>query len=229
MATAAASFGSYPRVPYTRDAGSVAGNLAGRRLPSIDAIISRTKRSLELGLKAYEQGRIGLSALRTQAQTVLRRGTLAAAATIGDWSDNILTAVQRTLANTFEALDGFLSDIASKVQILARDFVSIGQFAKTLFATAQVAFQQWFLDKEPGPEQLEERRVLGSDNSCDDCIALAALGWQDFGELPEPGQDSICKANCKCTMVVRNKSDDTPPPQSGSEAIDGEQNTGSAG
>lgn len=227
MATAAASFGSYQRVPYTRDAGSVATNLAGRRLPSIDAIISRTKRSLELGLKAYEQGRIGLSALRTQAQTTLRRGTLAAAAMIGDWSDNILTAVSRTLANTFEALDGFLTEVANKVEILQRDFIAIGQFAKTLFATAQIAFQQWFLDKEPDEEQLEERRVLGSDISCADCVAFAALGWQPFGTLPEPGQDSVCKSNCHCVVETRKKGEGEATSQSGSESIDGEENTGS--
>ncbi len=227
MATAAASFGSYQRVPYSRDAGSVVGNLAGRNLPSIDAVINRVSRSLQMGLKAYEQGRIGLAALRTSLQTTLRRGALAAAAVIGDWSDTVLTAVQRTLANTFEALDGFLSVIADRTEILQRDFIAVGQFAKTLFHTAQTAFQQWFLDKEPDAEQIEERRRMSGGPNCPDCIAYAALGWQPFGTLPEPGQDSYCGTHCNCRIEVRKKGEGEEAAQSGDEAIDGEQNTGS--
>ncbi len=227
MATAAASFGSYNRVPYTRDAGTVASNLGGRRLPSIDAVVARAKRSLEMGLKAYEQGRIGLSALRMQAQTILRRGALAAAATIGDWTKSILTAVQRTLANVFEALDGFLMAVQERGQVLARDFIAVGQFAKTLFHTAQIAFQQWFLDKEPDAEQLEERRVLAGDANCNDCVSYASLGWQPFGTLPEPGQDSVCKANCKCIVESRKAvQEGDESPRTESQSVDGQENTG---
>jgi hypothetical protein len=91
---------------------------------------------------------------------------------------------------------------------MTADFTKIGQFAKTLFATAQTAFQQWFLDKEPGPELMEERRRLGGGPNCPDCISYAAQGWQPFGSLPEPGQDSYCKSNCQCTVEVRKVSGD---------------------
>ncbi len=49
----------------------------------------------------------------------------------------------------------------------------------------------------------EERRVLNPAEHCPDCIAYAALGWVKINTLPEPGQQSQCLTNCKCTKIYR--------------------------
>lgn len=44
-----------------------------------------------------------------------------------------------------------------------------------------------------------ERRFLGAAEHCEDCLAYAAQGWVPIGSLPEPGDGSVCRNNCKCT------------------------------
>jgi len=43
-----------------------------------------------------------------------------------------------------------------------------------------------------------EIRLLNPAEHCDDCIGYAARGIQPIGTLPEPGEGSVCGANCKC-------------------------------
>lgn len=56
---------------------------------------------------------------------------------------------------------------------------------------------------------VEERRVLDpSAEHCDDCLRLAALGWQPIGTLPEPADGSTrCKSRDKCSKVYRTQAE----------------------
>lgn len=50
----------------------------------------------------------------------------------------------------------------------------------------------------------EERRTLHARESCGDCVALAASGWQPQGMLPLPCDGSTeCGKYCRCTMESR--------------------------
>lgn len=52
--------------------------------------------------------------------------------------------------------------------------------------------------------QWEERRILNAQESCGDCIDLAARGWQPSGTLPLPGSGGTqCTVYCRCTMDRR--------------------------
>jgi hypothetical protein len=51
--------------------------------------------------------------------------------------------------------------------------------------------------------QLEERRRLGVAEHCRSCVDYAALGWVPLGELPLPGQGSICGTHCRCSLERR--------------------------
>jgi len=48
----------------------------------------------------------------------------------------------------------------------------------------------------------EERAIRHASESCPDCIAREAQGWQPIGTLPPIG-DSQCIANCKCEWEFR--------------------------
>lgn len=43
-----------------------------------------------------------------------------------------------------------------------------------------------------------EKRVRNVLESCEECIEMAAAGWQPIGSLPEIGQACSCRGNCKC-------------------------------
>ena len=44
-----------------------------------------------------------------------------------------------------------------------------------------------------------ERRILGSGKPCQDCLSYQAKGWVKIGSLPAPGDQSVCKVNCRCS------------------------------
>jgi hypothetical protein len=49
----------------------------------------------------------------------------------------------------------------------------------------------------------EERRIRTKDDSCQQCIGFAKLGWQSIGSMPDPGRDCDCRANCGCYKAFR--------------------------
>ena len=50
----------------------------------------------------------------------------------------------------------------------------------------------------------QERRVLQPAEHCNDCITLAAKGWQEIGTLPKPADGSTeCLSNDRCIMEFR--------------------------
>ena len=59
--------------------------------------------------------------------------------------------------------------------------------------------------------QLEERRRLGVAEHCKDCAGYAAMGWVPLGELPLPGQGSICGTHCRCSLERREVIEEPVP------------------
>ncbi len=53
----------------------------------------------------------------------------------------------------------------------------------------------------------EERRILHPAEHCGDCLEYAGKGWQPIGTLPEPGESSQCRNNCKCEKIYRGPND----------------------
>ena len=48
----------------------------------------------------------------------------------------------------------------------------------------------------------QERNILGSGESCEQCRAESAKEWQPLGVLSLPGTRT-CKSNCRCRLVTR--------------------------
>ena len=51
----------------------------------------------------------------------------------------------------------------------------------------------------------EERWIVSTKyENCDECLALAEMGWVSIGKLPFPGQGrTACLTNCHCTKEYR--------------------------
>lgn len=55
----------------------------------------------------------------------------------------------------------------------------------------------------------QEKRVLDPvAENCEDCVGYAARGWQPLGTLPEPGENSRCLTNCRCSKRYRISEED---------------------
>lgn len=112
--------------------------------------------------------------------------------TFSDWG-----RVGQRLRSEYRYLTNFANEIAlgnlSAAQIAARAELYVGGVKAAFYAGVTAA------QKEDGAEW--EQRLLGSGESCLDCIAWAAMGRQPVGSLPEPGERSVCGNNCLCRKV----------------------------
>jgi hypothetical protein len=50
-----------------------------------------------------------------------------------------------------------------------------------------------------------ERRKRSKDDSCAECFFYESLGWRTIGNLPNPGSQCSCKANCGCFKEFSNE------------------------
>lgn len=91
----------------------------------------------------------------------------------------------------WERVGGEVSD----AQMMARARMYANK-ARTSYYDGQTAANE-------AAEFTEERRVLNPAEHCDDCIGWANIGWAAIGKLPEPGEASVCRANCKCNKEYR--------------------------
>lgn len=179
---------------------------------AISEITAQTKAGLQSALAKFKDGRLDLTGLRTEARALLRRQTIAAAIVgvggAGNITENVLNAIRRQLTEQFTSLDGFLKDISGRA-LTQRDTARLSVFANATHSIAQLALRQYSYDVLlNNNEGLEERRLLGGSDQCDDCIELANEGWQPAGTLPAIGQDTVCGVNCRCTFDIRVVSSD---------------------
>lgn len=116
------------------------------------------------------------------------------AATQADWGQ-----LGGRLRFEYERLTNFAREIKagqlSQAQIEARARTYAGAVRKSYYDGKTRAANE--------SELTEERRVLGLAEHCEDCQRYANMGWQPIGTLPEPGEGSRCRGNCRCTKEYR--------------------------
>ena len=54
----------------------------------------------------------------------------------------------------------------------------------------------------------QERRVTQPGKVCGDCAGYALRGWVAIGELPAPGDQSVCKVHCRCSKEFARDGDE---------------------
>lgn len=182
------------------------------RETAVDRLRETSQREIKNAIERYNQGKIDNRALKTEMTGILKRQTLAAAIIgvrgVGNLTDNVLTAVKRQLAIQMAYLDGFMEDIQSRT-VTQKDRARAAQYANSVWAISQTAARQFNLDASGiSGTQLEEMRVLGGAEHCDDCIELAGE-WEPAGQLPPIGQGTVCGMNCRCTIIVRPINEET--------------------
>ena len=103
-----------------------------------------------------------------------------------------------SIGNRLRGEYGFLRQFAqdiedgklSEAQINAR----ADQYYQSLWQTYEIGREKAHV--QDGFEW--ERRYTSVGEVCPDCVAFAAKGWQPIGSLPAPGDQSRCRANCRC-------------------------------
>jgi hypothetical protein len=102
----------------------------------------------------------------------------------------------------YPALRGFAQDIKdgklTNGQIIARSRL-YGAATKTSFERGRVSQS----NEKPNILRLGRRRLGACKNTCDDCIRYAMLGWQSLELVVLPGTNCKCRANCCCSIEIK--------------------------
>lgn len=115
-----------------------------------------------------------------------------------DFFDPLRGNLSNRLIGELGYMANFIAEIRSGKLSAAQIEARFQLYAQHLQATYWGA--QTDVQKSTG--LTEEMRVLNPGESCPDCVGMAGR-WVPIGTLPEPGENSVCRANCHCTKVYR--------------------------
>lgn len=186
-------------------------NRATGRLVSEKRILSMaeeyaeySRSNIEALTRRFVEGELDLATWQERMARELKNAHIVAhlagrggrrAATQADWGQ-----LGGRLRYEYERLTMFARDIKAgtltQAQIEARAKTYAGAVRKSYFDGKTRA-------ATAAPDLVEERRVLSPVENCEDCQRYADMGWQPIGTLPEPGEGSRCRGNCRCTKEYR--------------------------
>jgi hypothetical protein len=116
-------------------------------------------------------------------------------------TDNDYLSIDAELMSDCGYLHGFASDLRDGVGTLpqnqARGGLYVGNARIQFWIAMAGAMAATIVDNDV----LIERRTLGPSEHCRDCLDYYDSGWQLEGTLPEPGQSSQCRQNCRCRKI----------------------------
>ena len=118
---------------------------------------------------------------------------------IGRLGDREKAEISDRIKDEFQYLRGFSEDILSGTLLEAQIRDRTSMYVDSLHRSFQMGRESSHYDA--GYD--EERRVIGSNESCQDCISYEAMGWQAIGSLPYPGEESQCLSRCRCYKEFR--------------------------
>lgn len=115
-------------------------------------------------------------------------------------------------ASDYGKIGGILSREYAYLRGLCRDLalgkVTSGQFLQRLglfVSQSRNTYEYARRESHQAAGFMYERRVRHALESCAECIAYAARGWQPIGTLPAIGTACSCRANCKCSFEYRRE------------------------
>lgn len=156
---------------------------------------------------AFERGDLAASWVMEQMSVELRRAHIQYRALGVGGIAQLQRADYRIIATRLR--DDY-SRVARLIGDLVNDDVTIPQALNRIrgyVGNARLHFfegQRVALGKAFPARNLQERRVLGVAEHCDDCVNFAARGWVPMGTLPPPTQSSVCGTHCRCSMEFRD-------------------------
>ncbi|MDI9549637.1 MAG: hypothetical protein QM346_18745 [Chloroflexota bacterium] len=124
--------------------------------------------------------------------------------TARDWG-----SVGGVISDQYRHLDRKAGNFFSLVEAGELEEGEIARRTRMYLNSAREGHERALLRRLTGSEYGEERWVTTAEESCDDCIDLALLGWVEIGTLPtRPGAgDTACLTNCACFVSYRNPDD----------------------
>lgn len=170
---------------------------------ALEQIIQTTQAHLAVLGQRRAEGRILTADWRQAVQDELKAAHLAAAALAhGGW-DQLDASTRGFVGSRLRGQYDYLSQFA--VQVPGGEAFD-GQAMARLSQYGDGAIRGTFYEVQrrdaEGRGHDEERNVLGSGNSCEECPGLTARGWVPINSLPPIGARA-CHGHCHCAIETR--------------------------
>lgn len=118
---------------------------------------------------------------------------------IGQMEDSDYATLKKELRYQAKMWKGFAQDIKAGGMTRAQLQMRLAMYGEA----SKVAFFDGQLAAAKASGLGEEKNVLHPAEHCEDCLALAAKGWQPIGAMPRPTKQRQCRIYCHCTMEYR--------------------------
>jgi hypothetical protein len=172
---------------------------------ALDIAIDNAQVRMLARAEDFRAGRISLELWRADTAVSLKQIHLYSAAVArGGWGQMTpadFGRVGQILKKQYLYLDNFTMEIVSGVQAVDGRFLSrVKLYAQSGRATYHAIDQ--FVQDAAGMTQ--KRNLLHASESCDECLAMHALGWVDLDDDRYiPIGERTCITNCKCDEEFR--------------------------
>ncbi len=154
---------------------------------------------------AVMEGRISPVVWQEQMRTEVKRQVIQQSALGSGGFDQISQQsygrAGADLRQLYAKISGTAADIADGKITMAQAQARANEYAghgRSHFYTAE---REKVKPSAPNKVFLERRMLGGGGRTCSDCVSFYDQGWQPFGLLPPPGVDSVCRGNCKCSLI----------------------------
>jgi hypothetical protein len=198
---------------YRFDSGRYRNLSTGRFVARTDitGLLEKSTAQIERDLgrltTATMEGRVSSAAWAEQTRSEMRRLVLQQEALgAGGWDKlgpKQFGRAGRDLRDLYGRISATAIDMQegkiSVAQALARAREYAGHARSHFFTSERETVQA----SSTGVIVIERRVIQMTGPTCADCINFWEQGWQLFGVLPPPGTDSVCRGNCRCSLLRR--------------------------
>jgi hypothetical protein len=176
---------------------------------AVAAVADTLAADLEALAGRWRAGTLNDSEFRLAMATALRNGHVAAAAVAAGGKASLtptdLGSIGNRLKSEYKYLDRFVrgvDDPSGYGNAAAR----AAMYGSAIAGTYEDGRRRVMRDEGA----TREKRVIGATvDSCPECLAYAAMGWQPTGTLPGVGEACSCLSRCRCHLIFAGADDST--------------------
>jgi hypothetical protein len=171
----------------------------------LESTTAASEKQISALTTAVMEGQIAPSVWQEQMRTEVKNQVLAQTALGSGGFDRISQQsygrAGADLRQLYAKISGTAQDIVDGKISAAQAQARANEYAGHARSHFYAADREKVKPSAPGRVFIERRLLGGGGKTCADCVSFYDAGWQPFNVLPPPGTDSICRGNCRCSLV----------------------------
>lgn len=183
---------------------------SGRTIPlrevraQIDKLTAFVQQEARALAAQFEAGRITLAEFELGMRELLKSGHIIAASVGRGGRKRLTQADWGRVGAKVKWQYEFLAKFTRKIGQGKISKILTANRAQKYASALRITFYQTFgIEREGDPDTPRVRRILNAQESCEECVAYADMGFIPVDEMPELGELE-CGDFCKCDLEFEN-------------------------